>query len=170
MNSLEKFRDIRSFIFDVDGVMTDGQVHVLENGELLRRLNVRDAYAIRRAIAAGYRVIVITAGKSEGVRKRLEELGIKELFMAAYDKLDVLQDLTLIYDLDLGTTLYMGDDLPDYDPMRRVHFPVCPADAVREVIEISQYVSPLNGGQGCVRDVIEKTMRMQEVWSVTSNQ
>lgn len=164
MNSLEKFQDIRSFLFDVDGVMTDGTVQVLDDGKLLRQMHVRDAYALRRAVSQGYRVVVITAGKSEGVRLRLADLGIREIYSDAQDKLAILTELVREKGLDLGFTLYMGDDVIDYEAMRRVHFPVCPADAVREVLEISQYVSPYPGGKGCVRDVIEKTLTLHGKW------
>jgi 3-deoxy-D-manno-octulosonate 8-phosphate phosphatase (KDO 8-P phosphatase) len=164
MNTLEKFSDIRTFIFDVDGVMTDGLVHVLDDGSLLRNMHVRDAYAIRRAVETGYRLIVITAGKSMGVRLRLEELGIREIYSDVRDKLAVLTDLAVHHGLDLGETLYMGDDLPDYQAMCKVHFPVCPADSVREIIGISQYVSPYRGGEGCVREVIEKVLTLHGLW------
>ncbi len=164
MNTLEKFHDIRTFIFDVDGVMTDGLVHVLDDGSLLRNMHVRDAYAIRRAVEKGYRIIVITAGKSMGVRLRLEELGIREIYADIRDKLAVLTDLVVHHGLDLGESLYMGDDLPDYQAMCKVHFPVCPADAVREIIGISQYVSPYRGGGGCVREVIEKVLTLHGHW------
>jgi 3-deoxy-D-manno-octulosonate 8-phosphate phosphatase (KDO 8-P phosphatase) len=164
MNTLDKFTDIRNFVFDVDGVMTDGIVHVLDDGALLRQMHVRDAYALRRAVETGYRVVVISAGKSEGVRLRLQELGITEIHLNVRDKLPVLMDLIRQHGLDPGETLYMGDDLPDFPPMAYVHFPVCPADAVREIFEISQYISPFKGGEGCVRDVIEKVLTLHGNW------
>ena len=164
MNTLEKFQDIRNFVFDVDGVMTNGLVHVSEDGSLLRQMHVRDAYAIRRAVRLGYRVVVITAGKSVGVRQRLADLGIGEIFDNVQDKLSVMRELERDHGLDTGATLYMGDDLPDYEAMKMVHFPVCPCDAVREILEIGQYVSPYRGGEGCVRDVIEKVLTLHDNW------
>lgn len=166
MNSLEKFRDISTFIFDVDGVLADPLMHVLENGQLLRQMNSKDGFAFERALAEGYRIIIISGGKSEGVRIRLANLGVTEIYLSVRNKVDVLEDLVAYHDLDLGGALYMGDDLPDYECMRRVHFPVCPSDAAKEIIDLSQYVSPYRGGQGCARDVIEKTLTIQGKWKV----
>jgi 3-deoxy-D-manno-octulosonate 8-phosphate phosphatase (KDO 8-P phosphatase) len=164
MNALEKFKDIRTFIFDVDGVLTDCSCHVLENGQLLRRINMRDTFAMKMALKKGYRIIIITAGRSEGIKIRLSDLGVQEIFLGRFDKLEVMEDLVAETGLDLGSTLYMGDDLPDYECMRRVHLPTCPANAVREILELSQYVSPYEGGQGCARDVIEKVLSFNGHW------
>lgn len=166
MNSLEKFRDIQNFIFDVDGVLADNQMHVLDDGHVARRFNAKDAYAVSEALKAGYRLIVITRARTQGLLDRLEYLGIKEVYHGAYNKLSVLEELVAKHDLDLGATLYMGDDIPDYQAMRKVHFPTCPSDSAKEIISVAQYVSPFKGGQGCVRDVLEKTMQMQGKWIV----
>lgn len=164
MNQLEKFRDIRTFIFDVDGVLTDGSLIVLENGSLLRQMNIRDGYAIRRAIETGYKVCIITGGKSLGVESRLSKLGVEDIFSGVQDKLPVYNTLLEKYALDERLILYMGDDIPDYPVMRKVGFPCCPADAAPEIISLSQYVSPKPGGKGCVRDVIEKVLRLNYHW------
>jgi 3-deoxy-D-manno-octulosonate 8-phosphate phosphatase (KDO 8-P phosphatase) len=164
MNHLEKFRDIRTFIFDVDGVLTDGSLIVLENGSLLRQMNIRDGYAIRRAIETGYKVCIITGGKSLGVESRLSKLGVEDIFSGVQDKLPVYNTLLEKYQLDESLILYMGDDLPDYQVMRKVGFPCCPADAAPEIISLSRYVSPKPGGKGCVRDVIEKVLRLNYHW------
>lgn len=164
MNHLEKFRDIRTFIFDVDGVLTDGSLIVLENGSLLRQMNIRDGYAIRRAIEMGYKVCIITGGKSLGVESRLSKLGVEDIFSGVQDKLPVYNTLLEKYQLDESLILYMGDDLPDYQVMRKVGFPCCPADAAPEIISLSRYVSPKPGGKGCVRDVIEKVLRLNYHW------
>ncbi len=164
MNHLEQFRAVDTFIFDVDGVLTDGRLMVLENGNLLRQMNIRDGYAIRRALDQGYRVIVITGGRSSGVVSRLNQLGVEDVFSAVQDKIAVYEGLVEKYSLDEGKILYMGDDLPDYEVMRRVGLPACPADADPEIVGISRYISPLAGGAGCVRDVIEKVMRLNFCW------
>jgi len=165
MNYLEKFRNIHTFIFDVDGVLTNSELIVLENGRLLRKMSVRDGYAIKRAIQAGYRVCIITGGKSSGVVARLEALGVVDIYKGVDDKLEALDEYIDIYDIDLGGVLYMGDDIPDYEVMRRVGLPACPADAAIEIVQISQYQSPIKGGGGCARDVIEKVLKLQGKWS-----
>ncbi|MCP4439641.1 MAG: HAD hydrolase family protein [Aureispira sp.] len=164
MSFLPKLHDINTFIFDVDGVLTDGSVYILENGSQLRKMNTRDGFAIKYAIEQGYKVIIITGGKSQGVVKRLKGLGVKEIYSGIHDKLEVLMELVDIYGLDLGKTLYMGDDMPDYEGMRVVHLATCPDNAAHEIREISQYISPFKGGEGCVRDVVEKVLRVQGKW------
>jgi 3-deoxy-D-manno-octulosonate 8-phosphate phosphatase (KDO 8-P phosphatase) len=164
MNQLENFKSIRSFVFDVDGVFTNSQILVTEEGALLRSMSVRDGFAVKNAIREGYPVCIITGGYSEGVVHRLKGLGVRDVFSGVQDKLPVLKSYVEAYNLDLETILYMGDDLPDYEAMRRVGLPTCPSDAVREIKEFSRYISPFDGGHGCVRDVIEKVMRLQGTW------
>ncbi len=166
MNQLEQFREIKTFIFDVDGVLTDGRLLVLESGELLRQMNIRDGYAIRCAVKEGYQVCIITGGKSEGVRKRLEGLGVEHIYEGVEDKLRAYEQYLKSKDngLDEGKILYMGDDLPDYAVMRRVGFATCPRDAAHELFEVAKYVSPFRGGEGCARDVIEKVLRLNGKW------
>lgn len=166
MSVLEKFSDIRTFIFDVDGVFTDGSVYVQEDGTLLRKMNTRDGMAVQMALRAGYEIIVITGGKSAGVVKRLEGLGIRRIHTGVDDKLRVLEDLVAYEDLDLGTVLYMGDDVNDYGCLRAVHISACPSDAAAEIKALAQYVSPLVGGAGCVRDVLERVMRLHGKWKI----
>ncbi len=165
MNHLERFRAIHTFIFDVDGVLTDSSVLILEDGKLLRRMSIRDGYAIKRAVQEGYRVCAITGGKSDGVRSRLFNLGVSDIYLGAEDKLEAYGEILELYELDEDGILYMGDDVPDYPVMRKVGLPACPADAAPEVLKIAQYVSPYRGGEGCVRDVIEKVLRLQGKWS-----
>ncbi|MEM9918414.1 MAG: HAD hydrolase family protein [Bacteroidota bacterium] len=164
MNYLEKFKQIDTFIFDVDGVMTNSELIVLENGRLLRKMNVRDGFAIKKALEAGFRVAVITGGSSSGVTQRLRALGVQDIYSGIQDKLDAFEEYIYSYDIDPSRILYMGDDWPDYEPMRRVAIPACPRNAIPEILEIAQYISPLEGGKGCVRDVIEKTMRIHKKW------
>ncbi len=164
MNLLEKFRDIHTFIFDVDGVFTNSDILILEDGNLLRKMSVRDGYAVKRAIKAGYRICVITGGTSSGVISRLQGLGITDIYVGISDKLDTFEEFVTTYDIDTDGILYMGDDIPDYEAMRRVGLPCCPQDSANEIIEICQYISPKNGGDGCVRDVIEKVLKLHGKW------
>lgn len=164
MNQLERFQPIRTFIFDVDGVLTNSYVLVMEDGSSLRQMNVKDGYAIKRAVEENYRVCVITGGVSEGVKKRLEGLGIRDVYLGIEEKLEVYEAYVDAYKIDPETILYMGDDMPDYPVMRKVGLPACPQDAVPEVLELAKYISPCDGGSGCVRDVIEKVLRLHGKW------
>jgi 3-deoxy-D-manno-octulosonate 8-phosphate phosphatase (KDO 8-P phosphatase) len=166
MNNLELFSQIHTFIFDVDGVLTNSQVLVMQDGQLLRQMSIRDGYALRRAVEQGYRVVVISGGKSEGVKIRLHNLGVTDVYLGIQEKLAIYEDVVARYDLDEGGILYLGDDLPDYEVMRRVGLPACPADAAPEIKRIAQYISPLGGGQGCARDVIEKVLKLKGHWEV----
>lgn len=166
MNELERFDPINTFIFDVDGVLTNSQLLVLENGKLLRQMSVRDGYAIKRAIDMGYKVAIITGGKSEGVVKRLQGLGVVDIYYGIRNKIEAYREFMYLYDDEITdeNVLYMGDDVPDYDVMRLVGFPTCPKDACSEILSISSYVSHANGGGGAVRDVIERTLRLKGHW------
>ncbi|MBI1227197.1 MAG: HAD hydrolase family protein [Bacteroidetes bacterium] len=164
-NVLSRFRDIHTFIFDVDGVFTNGQVLVTENGDLLRSMSVRDGQAIRMAVEEGFRILILTKGKSEGVNIRLRDLGVRDIISGLQNKLKAYEEFLDAYELDEEGILYMGDDLPDLEVMRRVGLPTCPVDAVPEIRQICHYVSPLKGGDGCVRDVIEKVMKLKGVWN-----
>ncbi|MBK7870463.1 MAG: HAD-IIIA family hydrolase [Saprospiraceae bacterium] len=164
MNQLEKFRDIHTFIFDVDGVLTNNEILITEEGELLRKMNVRDGYALKYAVNKGYNICIITGGKSEGVRKRLEGLGITEVFSGRSEKMEAYEEYIHEHDLDPQGILYMGDDMPDYPVMCRVGLPTCPRNAIPEILDVAEYISPYNGGEGCARDVIEKVLRLQGKW------
>lgn len=164
MNQLDRFRDIRTFVFDVDGVLTDCSVLILENGQLLRTMNVRDGYAMKMAIRHGYTVAIITAGRSSGVETRLQALGITHVMLGREDKASAFDELVVNAGIDPAKTLYMGDDLPDMGVMRKVGLPACPADATHEIKSMCQYISPVAGGKGCVREVIEKVMRLNGQW------
>lgn len=165
--STHKFSQITTFVFDIDGVMTDGNVHVLETGEHYRTFYIRDGYAIERAIQAGYRICVITGGKHEGVRKRLNNLKIHDIYMGSGGESKLQIYLRWLHDSGISeeNILYMGDDLPDYQVMSRTTlFSTCPADACDEIISVSKYISNKNGGKGAVRDVIERVMREKDEW------
>lgn len=164
MNSLQKFNTITTFVFDVDGVLTNGNLTILPNGIMARTMNVKDGYAIQLAIKKGFVVAIISGGNSKEVADRLRLLGVTDIYMAATNKVDALKDLIKKYDLDKSRILYMGDDLPDIGVMKIVGLPTCPQDAANEVIKLSKYISPISGGNGCVRDVIEKTMKLRNLW------
>ncbi|MGJ5640659.1 KdsC family phosphatase [Formosa sp. S-31] len=161
----EYLTHITTFIFDVDGVLTDGSVVVTTAGEMLRTMNVKDGYAIKTAIDAGYRICVISGGSNEGVRKRLEGLGVTDIYLGAHNKIDQLDEILLKYDIKTENVLYMGDDIPDYPVMLIAGLAACPQDAVPEIKNISKYVSHKNGGKGAVRDVIEQVLKVQGKWS-----
>jgi 3-deoxy-D-manno-octulosonate 8-phosphate phosphatase (KDO 8-P phosphatase) len=166
MSFLDKLQDISTFIFDVDGVLTDGSVLVQEDGSLLRTMNIKDGLAIKQANSKGYQIFIITGGKSPGLLIRLTNLGIpkENIFMDAQEKGIIFRELINTKRIDPAKAAYMGDDIPDYLPMRLVYLPACPKDAVHEIKAISQYVSPFDGGKGCVRDLLEKVMRVQANW------
>lgn len=164
MNNLEVFQQIHTFIFDVDGVLTNSQLLVMEDGQLLRQMNVRDGYALKRAVEEGYKVVIISGGKSEGVRIRLQNLGVPDIYLGIHYKLETYEEVVDMYELDEGGILYMGDDIPDYEVMRRVGLPCCPANAAPEIKAVAQYISGYKGGDGCVRDVIEKVLKLNGHW------
>ena len=163
-NVLRQFRRIETFIFDVDGVLTNGELLITEKGELLRKMNVKDGYALKKTLNEGFRVIIITGGNSKGTIDRLGALGIEDIISGAHNKLKYYERLVDLYQLDEERILYMGDDIPDLEVMRRVGFPCCPSDAVPEIIQASTYVSPFGGGKGCVRDVLEKVLKLKKKW------
>jgi len=164
MNTLEIFAQIKTFIFDVDGVLTNSDILVSEDGSLLRTMNTRDGYALRTAIDQGYNIIIITGGNSAGVTKRLEKLGLVHIFSNIKDKLNKFHEVIATLGLNTNEVLYMGDDLVDYQVMREVGLPACPADAVPEIIKICKYVSSIRGGKGCVREIIEKVLKLNNHW------
>ena len=166
MSFLDKLHDVNTFIFDVDGVLTDAFVRVEEDGSLLRSMNTTDGYAMKHALRQGYQIFITTGGRSKGVIRCFLGLGIPEenIFHSTLEKLDVLRQLVNNGKVSLENTAYMGDDIPDYAPMRLVLLATCPKDAAHEIKEVSQYISPLEGGKGCVRDLIEKVLKVQGKW------
>ncbi|HQP77544.1 MAG TPA: HAD hydrolase family protein [Saprospiraceae bacterium] len=164
MDLFDKMRAVKAFVFDVDGVMTDSRVHVWENGDQTRTMNTRDGFALKRAILKEYRVAVITGGKSKGVTSRLNGLGVLDVYSGIADKLIALEDFRKRYDVSYDQIMYMGDDLIDASVMKRVGLPAAPRDAVPAILNISSFVSSLDGGDGCVREIIEKIMILQGTW------
>jgi len=168
MNS-DLFKNITTFIFDVDGVLTDGTVLVLENGLQARRMSIRDGYALQLAVKKDYRVLIVSGAAASPVIDRLNKLGIKDVHMGVTDKRLFVETFILNNKLTAAEIIFMGDDLPDLPGMSVVGLPACPADAATEIREISKYISPVNGGCGCVRDVIEKVLKLRGDWQHTED-
>lgn len=163
-NYKEYLNHIDTFIFDVDGVLTDGSIQVGTQGDLLRTMNIKDGYALKTAHLAGYNLCIISGGKNEGVRLRLRDLGITNIFLGIQDKVEKLDEFFDVYGIDPEKVLYMGDDIPDLYAMKMVGMPCCPQDAVPEIKAVSRYISHKKGGEGCVRDVIEQVLKVQGKW------
>ncbi len=161
----EYLNQITTFIFDVDGVLTDGTVHITSTGDMLRTMNIKDGYALKIAVDKGYNVCIISGGSNEGVRLRLKGLGITDIYLGAHNKIEQLDDYFNKKGVKSENALYMGDDIPDYPVMKGIGLPCCPQDAVPEIKAISKYISHKNGGKGAVRDVIEQVLKVQGKWS-----
>jgi 3-deoxy-D-manno-octulosonate 8-phosphate phosphatase (KDO 8-P phosphatase) len=168
MNILQQFKPITTFIFDVDGVLTNGILLVLNDGQLARQMNIKDGYALQLAIKKGYRVAIISGGTSDAVKERLQKLGVEDVFMKVENKQEKILTYCTLHNLKWDEILFMGDDIPDYSSMQMVGLACCPADAVNEIKQISKYISPINGGNGCARDVIEKVLKLNGHWDLES--
>lgn len=162
-------KKIKALVFDVDGVLSSGTISVDVNGELLRTTSVKDGYALHLAIKLGYHVAIITGAFEESILLRYKDVGIEDIFLGSSFKTEKMQQLLDKYGLSKEEVLYMGDDIPDYEVMKQVGLPCCPADAAPEIREISLYVSHLNGGKGCVRDVVEQVLKAQGKWMADRN-
>jgi 3-deoxy-D-manno-octulosonate 8-phosphate phosphatase (KDO 8-P phosphatase) len=165
----ELMNNITTFIFDVDGVLTDGSVFISNEGEMHRTMNIKDGFAMKAAVDSGYNVCIISGGSNEGVRIRLRNLGITDIHLGSPDKVATFDEYTDVYDIKPEHVLYMGDDIPDYHVMKLVGLPTCPQDACPEIKGISEYISHKNGGKGAVRDVIEQVMKVQGKWMESFN-
>ena len=163
-NYKEILSNIDTFVFDVDGVFTDSTLIITTAGEMLRKMSVKDGYALKTALQKGYNVCIISGGTNEGVRNRLKALGVTDIYLGAHHKMDALEEYMDIYGITADRMLYMGDDIPDIPPMQTVALPTCPQNAVPEVKAVAQYVSHKNGGEGCVRDVIEQVLKVRGDW------
>lgn len=160
---------ISTFIFDVDGVLTDGKVTIYPDGNLLRKVSVKDGYAIKTAIGKGYNVCIISGGNGEALKSKLREVGVTDIYLDVNNKVEQLEEYIDIYNINLTNVLYMGDDIPDFQVMKKVGLPACPKDAVQEIQDISLYVSQKKGGNGCVRDVIEQVLKVQDNWNTNND-
>lgn len=166
MNILELFSPIRTFVFDVDGVLTDGSLLLTEEGGMLRSMNIKDGYAMQLAVKKGYKIWVISGGTSGAVKMRLQKLGLTDVYIGIDSKKEVLLKLIEDNHTAFESILYLGDDIPDYAVMQLCALPCCPGDAVPEIKQISKYISPFAGGKGCVRDVIEKVLKLNGDWEL----
>jgi 3-deoxy-D-manno-octulosonate 8-phosphate phosphatase (KDO 8-P phosphatase) len=163
-NYKELMKHINTFIFDYDGVLTDGNVILVADGDALRTANVKDGYALQLAVKSGYNVAIISGGRSQSMVSRFQALKITDYFLGVDDKLALFRNYLEEKKVKPGNALYMGDDIPDFRPMKEAGLPCCPADASPEIKAISLYISPFNGGGGCVRDVVEQTLKVQDSW------
>ncbi len=164
-NYKEYLNQITTFIFDVDGVFTDGTLLITTKGEMLRKMNVKDGYALKTALQKGYNVCIISGGNNEGVRNRFKALGVTDIYLGAHHKEEPLDEYLDINSIKPENVLYMGDDVPDIPPMKMVQLATCPQNAVAEVKSICDYVSHKNGGEGCVRDIIEQVLKVRGDWN-----
>jgi 3-deoxy-D-manno-octulosonate 8-phosphate phosphatase (KDO 8-P phosphatase) len=160
----EKLKNIKAFIFDVDGVLSLDVSPLDENGDPMRTANVKDGFAIHYAIQNGFQIGIITGANTERVKLRYNKLGVEHIYLNSFQKMKCLDDFILKTGINKNEILYMGDDLVDYPILKVVEISTCPVDAVPEVKAISQYISDKKGGEGCVRDVIEQVMRSQQKW------
>jgi 3-deoxy-D-manno-octulosonate 8-phosphate phosphatase (KDO 8-P phosphatase) len=164
MNIHDRFKKITTFIFDMDGVLTDGSVLVMDNGLQARRMSIKDGYALQLAVKKGYRIVVVSGADAPPVTGRLNKLGITDVHMSVNNKKDFIEKFIAANQLTTEQVLFMGDDMPDLPAMAIAGLPVCPADAVTEIRQAAKYVSHCTGGNGCVRDVIEIVLKINEQW------
>lgn len=167
-NFKQKLTKIKTFIFDVDGVLTDGKVFVFENGDVVRNMNSKDGYAIHLAVKKNYRIVIISGGNNVAIKNMLIKAGVIDIFINQHDKLQCYKDFIVKNGLSEEEILYMGDDLPDWEVMSRVGLAVCPNDAATEIKALSLYISNNKGGEGCVRDIIEQVLRVQNNWEISN--
>ncbi len=165
-NFKEIIADVEAFIFDVDGVMTDGKIIPIEGGDFIRNYYAKDGYALAYAVKHGCNVCVISGGFGKNLESRMVRLGIEHNYLGCMDKIAALEDFAQKTGVNLQNAIYMGDDIPDLECMRKVGIPVAPADACSEVLECAMYISEYNGGAGAVRDIIEQVLRVQGKWAL----
>jgi len=169
MQILSRFKMVKTFAFDMDGVLTDGRILVDKDNNWLRSMNIRDGYALQLAVKSGFEVLVISGSNSSCVHDRLNRLGVTEIFMKVTDKEEFLKKYLDEKKLSPSELLFMGDDIPDYYCMKMAGIAACPADAASEIKQIASYISPFNGGEGCVRDVIEKVLKLDNKWPLKND-
>jgi 3-deoxy-D-manno-octulosonate 8-phosphate phosphatase (KDO 8-P phosphatase) len=169
MNVLDHFKKVTTFVLDVDGVLTDGTILVLENGLQARRMSIKDGFALQMAIKNGFRVVIVSGGQSDPVTDRLQKLGITDVNMSVADKKEFFLSYLNDNKLQWSEVLYMGDDLPDLELLKVAGLSCCPADAIIEIREAVTYISPYRGGEGCVRDVIEKVLKLNDKWNYNTS-
>jgi 3-deoxy-D-manno-octulosonate 8-phosphate phosphatase (KDO 8-P phosphatase) len=163
-NYKAQLKHITTFVFDYDGVLTDGSVIMMPDGEALRISNIKDGYALQLAVKKGYNVAIISGARSASQEQRLKALRIQDVFLGIENKIETLNHYLASKKVDSSQVLFMGDDIPDYEVMLAVGLPTCPSDAAEEIRKIAKYISHHPGGKGCVRDVIEQVMKVQGKW------
>jgi 3-deoxy-D-manno-octulosonate 8-phosphate phosphatase (KDO 8-P phosphatase) len=163
-NYKEKLLKVNTFIFDYDGVLTDGTVILTSTGDALRMANVKDGYAMQLAIKKNYRIAIISGGYSESIKHRLDSLKVTDVFLGVDKKIDVYLQYLETHNLENENILFMGDDIPDYEIMQHAGVPTCPSDAAEEIKSAATYISHQAGGRGCVRDIIEQVLKVQGKW------
>jgi 3-deoxy-D-manno-octulosonate 8-phosphate phosphatase (KDO 8-P phosphatase) len=157
-------KKIRAFVFDVDGVLSSNTIPLAVNGDPMRTVNIKDGYALQLAVKKGFEVGIITGGYTEAVRIRYERLGIRHIYMRSSVKLKDYEEFLAVTGLKDEAVMYCGDDVPDYEVMTRAGLPVAPADAAPEIKQLAKYISPVSGGEGVARDIIEQVMKIQGLW------
>ncbi len=162
----EQLKKITTFVLDVDGVLTDGTVLTFENGEQVRRMNIKDGFILQLAVKKGYRILVISGGNAPGVVSRLDKLGINDIFMNAHNKREILLHYMSENKLGKDEVLFMGDDIPDYTAMLECGVKCATADASPEIKKIATYIASAKGGEGCVREVMEKVLKLNGHWEL----
>lgn len=165
MNMLHHFNHIKTIVMDMDGVLTDGNLYVQADGTQLRSMNIKDGYALQLAVKQGYKIIVMSGATCHSCQKRLEALGIEQVYMGVTDKAQLLKKLSKEQKFVLPECIYIGDDMPDLEAMKLCGIRACPQDACIDIQMAADYISPLSGGKACVRDILEKMMKVQQKWS-----
>lgn len=163
----EELKKVEAFVFDVDGVFSSHVMNISPAGDLIRTSCTKDGYALMYCVKKGYPVCIISGGYVQGVKERFNKLGVTEVHLGVANKVEVLDDFLARYQLSAEQVMYMGDDIPDYNVMRKVGMPVCPADACEEIKSISRYISDVVGGLGCVRDVVAQVLKARGDWMDT---
>lgn len=164
MNYKAKLHDIKAFVFDYDGVISDGNIWSADDKIIVRSGNVKDGYAIQYALRKGYTVAVLSGGNGASIQARMKMLGVEDVYLGSHRKMEIFENFLKEKSLKAEQVLYVGDDIPDYDVMKAVGVAACPADAAEEIKSVADYISRRTGGHGCVRDVIEQVLRLQGQW------
>lgn len=164
MNYKVKLHEIKAFVFDYDGVISDGNIWSANDTIIVRSGNVKDGYAMQYALRKGYLIAILSGGSGDSIRSRMKMLGVEDVYLGSHRKKEIFEDFLKDKQLLPEQVLYMGDDIPDYDVMRLAGVSACPADAAEEIKAVADYISHKNGGCGCVRDVIEQVLRLQGQW------
>jgi 3-deoxy-D-manno-octulosonate 8-phosphate phosphatase (KDO 8-P phosphatase) len=166
---LDRLKKVETFVFDVDGVLTNSKVLATENHEMLREFNIKDGFALQFAVKKGYNIIIISGGSSKGVKSRLENLGIQHVYTGVSNKVELFTTLIKELQLNPSTCLYMGDDYPDISVMKMCEIKTCPKDAVWQIQEHCDWISEHNGGEGAIREILETSLTLQDNWESSEN-